>query len=474
MKSLSGFVVVVIAVWLTCPTAVAQNTDDPEELRRQLAEERARLEEQIKRLDELERRLDAALADEPSADDRAADSGLPEDARGDDTDHERIDPLRNNPVDLTGRLLAADPFEDSWPLYGTGARMAIGGYAKLDYVQDFDGAYDRFQFPVSAIPVPGDGRPEQSGYMNMFARESRINFDFRKIAPTGTPLQVFLEIDFWNLDDAPFFATPRLRHFYGVYGPLLAGRTWGTLTDVYSLATTIDFAAGDALAASRRPQIRWEQPLGDEYHWAVALEMLEFPEIDNVFDLPGQASQELPLLAARVTKQTERGRAMLGASAFQLRWDGQDMIPNDTAMGWGVVFSGRKGFGERDFLLWNASMGEGWGSNVISGIGGGTGAILKVDGTLDPLFSWNLQLGGAHYLSETLALNASLAWASFDDSELRPDDRLLEGGTAHFNVIWSPFKSVNTGLEYMFGLRRNVDGADGRAQRLQAMFKFIY
>ena len=453
-----------------------------------LMEQMQQLQAQVGRLDEMERRLDTSIepttsasatvpmagtAGEKAVDASTADRSVSE-LLADGGGRERIDPLRNNPVDLTGALLAAEPFENSWPLYGTGARMAIGGYVKLDYVQDFDGADDRFQFPVSGIPVPGDGRPEQSGYMNFFSRESRINFDVRQIMPNGTPLQVFLEMDFWNLDDTPFFSTPRLRHFYGVYGPLLAGRTWGTLTDVYSLATTIDFAAGDAVAGSRRPQIRWEQPLGNDYNWAVALEMLEFPEIDNVFNLPGEASQELPALAARVTKQTERGRVMLGASAYQLRWDGQGEISNATELGWGIVFSGRKALGERDFLVWNASMGEGWGSNVVSGIGGGTGAILKPDGTLEPLFSWNLQLGGAHYLSETLALNASLAWASFDDSDLRPDTRLLEGGAAHLNMIWSPFESVNVGVEYMVGLRRNVDGADGTAQRLQAMIKFTY
>ena len=247
-----------------------------------------------------------AAAQEPDSLQVASDSAV--------VDTVRIDPLRNQAVDLTGKQLAADPFENSWPLFGTGARMAIRGYVKLDYVQDFDGAYDRFQFPVASVPVPGDGRPEQSGYMNMFARESRINFDIRKITERGTPLQVFMEIDFWNLSDTPFFATPRLRHFYGVYGPLLAGRTWGTLTDVYSLATTIDFAAGDAISGSRRPQVRWEQPIGEEYHYAVAIEMLEFVGIDNVDSQPGQPSQQLPLLAARLTKTTDRGRIMLGGS----------------------------------------------------------------------------------------------------------------------------------------------------------------
>jgi hypothetical protein len=84
-------------------------------------------------------------------------------------DTTRIDPLGNNVLDKTGRDVAADPFERSWELFGTGARMAIRGYIQLDYIQDFSGAYDRFQFPVSLTPVPGDGRPEQSGYMNLFA-----------------------------------------------------------------------------------------------------------------------------------------------------------------------------------------------------------------------------------------------------------------------------------------------------------------
>ena len=407
-----------------------------------------------------------ATAQEPDSLQAAPDSAI--------ADTIRIDPLRDNNVDLTGRQLAADPFPNSWSLFGTGARMAIGGYVKLDYVQDFNGAYDRFQLTVPSVPVEGDGRPEQSGYMNMFARESRINFDVRKFTEGGTPMQIFMELDFWNLSDTPFFATPRLRHFYGVYGPLLAGRTWGTLTNVYSLATTIDFAGGDAVSGSRRPQVRWEESLSDGYEAAVAIEMLEFVDIDNVADQPGRASQQLPLLAARLTKTTDRGRLMLGGSVFELRWDGEGEIDNATALGWGLTFSGRLGLGKRDFLVWNASAGKGWASNIATGIGADAAAVLTPDGTLDPLFAWNVQVGGAHYLSDVVAFNASLAWASFEDSTERPGDRLLEGATAHFNVIWSPVKSVNTGVEYMVALRRNVDEADGTAHRVQAMVKYIF
>ncbi len=227
-------------------------------------------------------------------------------------DSTRIDPLNNRAVDMTGDDLAVDPFEHSWSLHGTRARMAIRGYVKIDYIQDFNGAYDRFQLVVAGVPVPGDGRPDQAGYMNMFARESRISFDIRSFTEDDTPLQVFMEIDFWNLADTPFFTAPRLRHFYGVFGRLLAGRTWGTLTDVYSLASTIDFAVGDAISGSRRPQVRFEQPLNDEFRAAVALEMLEFPDIDNVDDQAGEASMQLPARGCPNNAQHEEGAGNAG------------------------------------------------------------------------------------------------------------------------------------------------------------------
>ena len=117
---------------------------------------------------------------------------------------------------------------------------------------------------------------------------------------------------------------------------------------------------------------------------------------------------------------------------------------------------------------------NGWASNIATAIGTGSSAVLMPDGTLDPLFAWNVQVGGVHYLSNVVALNLSLAWASVEDSPDRPGTSLKEGGTAHVNIVWSPVKSVNTGLEYMHGARRNYDGSNGTANRVQAMIKFIF
>ncbi len=383
------------------------------------------------------------------------------------TDSIRISDFRDNMIDYTGQDLVDATFPNSWPLFGGKARMAIGGYVKLDYIQDFDGGYDRFQYEIQNVPVAGDGRPEQSGYMNLHARESRFNFDIRRISEAGRPYQIFIELDFYNLDRGPFNQAPRLRHIYGVMGRLLVGRTWGTQSDLFAVPTTIDFAAGDALTGTRRAQARWEDKLGSKFMYALALEMLEFPGVDGR-DTVGLASQQFPLLAGRITKKTAAGgRLFLGASLFQLRWDGLGAMPNTRALGWGFSFSGREYFGtNKHYFRWMASYGHGWGSQIVATIGTQASAIVTPEGTLETMPAWNLGGGFAFRLSNTLVTNINSNWYSIDPSEYKEGYDMKAGLSGHANLIWSPLKSLNTGVEFMMVQRTNVNDTQGTGRRL--------
>lgn len=389
-------------------------------------------------------------------------------------DSSRIDQFRDNMFVVTGQDLVDESFPNSIPLFGTKARIGFGGYIKLDYIQDFDGGFDRFQYEIQNVPVPGDSRQEQSGYMNMHARESRFNVDFRNITKTGMPLRILFELDFYNLDRGPFNQTPRLRHAYGVLGRLLIGRTWGTQSDLYAVPSTIDFASGDALTGTRRAQVRFEDNIATKYRYALALEMLEFPGIDGI-DTIGQASQNLPLLAARITRNTSSGgRLFLGASIFQLRWDGLNVVPNSTAFGWGISFSGREYFGKnKHFFRWMASYGEGWGSQIVATLGTGASASLSPDGELVTMPAWNLGTGVALSLSNELVTNLNLNWYAIDPSIFRTANQMKAGQSAHLNLIWSPYKKVNAGIEYMVLRRTNTDNNDGIGTRLQLMLKYV-
>lgn len=390
-------------------------------------------------------------------------------------DTSRISPFRDNALDLTGQDLVDASFPNSIPIFGTKARIAFGGYVKLDYVQDFNGGYDRFQYEIQNVPVAGDGRPVQSGYMNMFARESRFNIDARSITDKGLPLRVFFELDFYNLDRGAFNQVPRLRLAYAVVGRLLFGRSWGIGSDLYAVPTTIDFAAGDALTGTRRAQVRFEDQFANKkYSYAVGLEMLEFPGIDGP-DTLGQASQILPNLVGRLTKSTSSGgRLFFSASLFQLRWDGQDIIPNATAVGWGFSFSGRENFGKNHHFIWMASYGQGWGSQIVATVGSKSSAILTPQNQLETMPAVNLGAGVAISISPTLVSNLNIAWYSIDPSVYRSPSSIKSGASGHVNLIWSPIKNVNTGIEYMLLRRTNTDNNFGLGNRLQMMAKYVF
>jgi len=468
---------VVVALWLTSPTAVAQTTDDPEELLRQLAQERARLEEQIKRLDELERRLDAALADEqevgaataaaPDAEEETA--AVPQD----DVVPERIDVQPNQSKDahevLTAADLVADDFLGSWPLFGTDYRMKIGGYFKLDALYDLDGAGDKHQFLIAQIPVDGSPEAQRSGYFNMFVRETRLNLDVRTSAGEGTPGQFFLEVDFF--DTSSF--SPRLRHAYVIYGNLLVGQTWTTIAEVSSLPFTIDFAAGDALFGTRTPQVRWQQDVNSSWSWAVGLEMLQDSGIYNPENLGGVASPQLPVLAARVTHQRPTSVRSLAALVQQLRWDGEGVGPDATAAGWALIFAGRQNLGSSaDFFTWNAAYGDGTPDTIGALTGSGANANLTPDGRLVTRKGYSVALGFGHAWSDTLASNLAFAWTDLEDIGARAPDAIQSGGVGHINLIWTPRKKLSTGIELMWGTRENADGDDGSATRIQTMVKY--
>lgn len=389
----------------------------------------------------------------------------------------RIDKFNNNHIDYTGEELADANFPKSWPIFGTKSRLSFGGYVKLDYIQDFNGVHnDRYELATANVHVDDSGVTKEEPYMNLFARESRFNFDFRTTTENGKPLRVYIEMDFWNLDRDPFHNVPRLRHIYAVYNRWLVGRTWGILTDVYSVPTTLDFQAGDAIAGSRRAQIRYERAINKAKTLKVAggIEMVEYPDIDaNGYD--GQSSMLLPAFSARITKATQLGgRMMFGASIYQLRWDGLETGPNATALGWGVLFSGRQNFTKKVGLLWNLSAGEGWGPNVFATLGTGNSAIITPDGELKTQFMYSIDASIQYMISNVVATNIQGGYIHVDLSEYKGPNDYQSGAIGHWNLLWSPVKSINVGFEYQIAQRENKDGKSGVANRIQFSAKYIF
>jgi hypothetical protein len=289
---------------------------------------------------------------------------------------------------MTSDDLVSDEFPASWPMFGTDTRMKIGGYIKGDFVADFDGTLDSRQFLMRTIPV--EGMPEFGGdpYVDFFANDTRFDLDIRRIIPGAVPLRGYIEGDFFTPDDKF-----RLRQAYITAGDFIIGQTWTNLTFLEAIPIMIDFAAGDALFGGRAAQIRYTRTLNDRWTVAVSAEDLQFLGIQNLSDLPGKATTQWPLFAARADYDYDGGTVSMGASIGQLHWDGFEDEPSDSAVQYAFVAGGRQNLGDRAFMTYHLSYTEGAGENIMAFAGTDANAVLEADGTLTTFPSFAAVLG---------------------------------------------------------------------------------
>lgn len=380
----------------------------------------------------------------------------------------------------TGQDLLDQSFPGSLPIPGSNVRFKVGGYAKLDFIQDFDFVGDRFEFELGSIPVEGTPEYELGGQTTMHAKETRFNFDFRSIARNEErgwefPLQVFLEFDFFD-DRESFRLQPRQRHAYGVIGRFLAGRTWTINTDLAILAPTIDFSGGDSLYGNRVDQFRFADNLSDSLSYTVGIEE-STASIGNPDGVDGANRSSLPNFAGHLRwTAANKAHVQFGIDVFRLEWQGGATGPSDEELGYGATLSATTPLGRsnRDKLSGAVTFGSGAAHRVVSlNFDGGNSAVITEEG-LDAMSHWQVYGGYSHYWTDSLNSSIALAHAELDNSEFQGGEAISQASSVHINLVWFPYKKVSAGVEYMWGRRENNNGAAGTANRIQAMMKFVF
>lgn len=391
-----------------------------------------------------------------------------------------INPLSDHTQALTGTDLLDKSFPNSWPIFGTDIRMRIGGYVKADFIRDFDYIGDRWEFELGSIPVDGNPLRDLGGITTFHVKQTRINFDLRSKAKWGSgqefPLQVFVEFD-WFFDADAYRFIPRMRLAYGVIGRLLIGRSWTFSGDLASLPGLIDFAGGDALYGGRATQIRWQDNINENFVYAVGI-LEPGGQIANPENLEGAFRPLWPQVTAMIKwKSTDGSSVQLGADIFPLSWAGPDSVPNVSKAGYAFTATGRLVFEVTEFkdaIGWGAGIGEGQAHSIIALSWDRVASGVISESGLDLAPAWFAYIGYNHYWSESLNSTISTAWTKTTLSPLQPDHTIQSAGSFHINLIWFPYRLVSTGIEYMWGVREDKNGAQGTASRIQLMAKFKF
>ncbi|MFN0302236.1 MAG: DcaP family trimeric outer membrane transporter [Burkholderiales bacterium] len=367
----------------------------------------------------------------------------------------------------------------SFKLPGSDTSVTLGGYIKLDAIYNSRSAgvgnnADLALIPNS-IPVgPGAGENER-GQLKLHARQSRFGI------ATSTPTQLgnlttLLETDFFGSDGTETSSNShglRIRHAWGTLGSFSAGQYWTNFMNINALPEALDFGGPAGAIFIRQAQVRWTQNIADA-EWSVSLENPE-----SSVGVPGTATtfrpddDRHPDIVGRVAFDTPVGKYWVGTLIRNIRVDSAAAPQsNDSKWGGSLAFSGAIQVFGRDDIKFYAYGGNSIGRYQPLGIF--VDGVVDTDGhvSLPRVFGGNVAYRHfwASNIRSTIVLSA--ARANLPSGTFSGLNEKVQ--SAHVNLIWSPVKPVDVGVEYIHSGRELADGQSGRLNRIQfsSLFRF--
>lgn len=354
-----------------------------------------------------------------------------------------------------------------------GTTYSFGGYVQLDAIHDMKGDQGR-AVDMTALPLNGSAAASRKNTTTFSARTSRLNF--KTVTPVdGAVVKTRIEFDFATSEGSETFtnsARPRLRHAYGEVGGLLAGQTWSTFMDVDSLPETLEFAGPSGEVFIRQPLVRYTMATGDKSNLAVAIENPQADARDDAGTVT--AMDRGPDLTANWTLEGDFGHVSLRGLYRPLRVEDGSSANQATADGFGVGVSGTLKLGAADTVLYQINYGKGAGRYIQDA--NPAAAYKPTPAELSAQKSVGGFVGVQHVWAGS-ARSTLVYSATSNDNEagFGPIDELNKSTSeVHVNLIYSPYKKVDVGIEYIWGERKQEDGQKGEMSRLQGAVKFSF
>ena len=354
-------------------------------------------------------------------------------------------------------------------LPGTRAALRIGGFVKTTTVNSFDPLEVTDRFIVGSIPTDNqDSVAEAEAAIT--ANQSRINFDLREPTEYGV-LRAFVEGDFDGGDNGGQF---RLRHAFGQWNRVLAGKTWSAFVDTDSTPEEIDFEGLNGRVNVRQAQVRLFPRVGERYEFELSA------EDPNPLVANGEGVTRFPdIVATGRLNWGSRLHFKVGGLYRQVRanWE---QAPSETEKktGYGFQVSGRFDagwFDRRDSILFQVNGGKGIGRyvNDLRSVGNFDG-IFDADGSLKLIDVVAGYVSGQHWWGETMRSNLTFGFVRLDNPGFVEDNFYKKTWRLSGNLLWSPTPRITLGGELLWGLRENEDGSDGDASQVQFAARYNF
>ena len=346
-------------------------------------------------------------------------------------------------------------------------RVSYAGYVKLDAITQRTSAGQvgsssivrDFLIP-GAIPVGG----EASGWDTDFnARQSRLVFKTATDVGGEHTLGSQIELDFMVTPDGDERISnsyqPRLRQAFITYDNWLFGQAWSTFQNVGALPDSLDFiGTTPGTVFVRQPMIRYT---AGGFMLAAEQPETTVTASNGARVLPGDDT--IPDIVARYNFTGDWGSLTAAGILRNLRIADDDFgSGSDSALGYGLSvfrFMGTAGDGLGRYI----------GLNIVND------AAVDANGDLDPIFTYSGFGAFRHQWSDQLRSSVAGSYFKADNPVLLTSGAVTdESWNVLANLIYSPVRPIDIGIEYMYAERTTEDGQSGNLQKVQVSTKYSF
>jgi hypothetical protein len=361
-------------------------------------------------------------------------------------------------------------------LPGTNASLRIGGYVKVAVINNFDPLASADRFIVGSIPVTDDNEFTFDD-SNITSSQSRLNLDLRDSTSLGS-FRAFVEGDFAGNGD-----TFRLRHAYGQFRDILAGKTWSTFYDSLSAPEGLDFEGINGQVVVRQSQVRYFPKVGKNWDLALGLEdpQAQISEIDfdNQIVRDAQGVSDQPDITFSIRNSYQKlSHIRLAGVVREISARSTLSDRTETEFAWGINISGVTQLAildHRDNMKWQFVYGEGIGRyindlNTLDGMDG----VFDPNGKIQTLPVTAGYIAWQHWWGEALRSTFLFSGVQIDNYSFQPPDSYYKTERLSGNIVYSPVARFDLGGEVIWGRRTNEDGQNGEALQLQVSAKYRF
>ena len=348
--------------------------------------------------------------------------------------------------------------------------LGIGGFLKAVGEYDMNGAIDNDGFVTYDIPAPFD--PAQRQRFGATAAHSTI---FLKMVARKTPIGrviVYIQTNFTG-DNGGYGL--KLKQAYLTVGHVTVGKARSTFADGPAMAPTIDDQGPSGQVTAKNMMLRYET---STFHGLSAAISAELPSATYTTGTAARAiSQRFPDIPAYVQYAWDKGDSHVRLSGIlrQLSYRDDLKAKNHFATGWGVQLSTVASLIGPLKFFGHATYGKGISDYINDLSGHGLDLVpAATDGRLRAPAALGMTAGLQYNFTPAFFVTASYSRAGVFNVSHMADDTYRYGQYITANAFYNVWGDLRLGLEYIHGTRKNIDGAHGKANRLEAMLQYSF